>query len=458
MDVHSTDKNLFPQLIREIRTRRKLTQRAFGELLSPKVTQQSVTQWENNKYVPDRKYWPQLAELAEMDLGEFYEYIEKGLTSKPSSLLEEILQTIKTLDAKDLEVVTQATASRWASLGEVGYTANKQHLALLKRGADVWNRWREENRGIQPVLRSIDFNLEGCLDLSNYNLEKADLQGVSGNSIKFCRAALSWADLSGAVLTSADFEQATMIGTKLLNASLTQAHFHSAHLQGADLSQANLEQANLIGARLMQTNLCGANLTQADLRYSLMSETNLEKAILNNCSVYGAAVWRVRLEQAQQSELDTSPKTPTQIEGGILCDSLELAQILDSLSTNPLLREKLQQRLQDEQQAIEYALCLVENYGEDQSNGSRTYTVPEESYRILSSLGDVEVTAPDSGSYLIRRDRNGKMSSHLRPGDVDNLRALVEFEAKAFASSSAKSKERKSTPRHVSQGRDNRNF
>jgi len=120
---------------------------------------------------------------------------------------------------------------------------------------------------------------------------------------------------------------------------------------------------------------------------------------------------------------------------------LELAQILDSISINPQLRSELQQHLQDEQQAIEYALCLVENYGEDQSNGSRTYTAPEESYRLLSSLGDLEVTAPDFGSYLIRRDRNGKISSNLRPGDVDNLRALVEFEAKSKASS-AKSKER----------------
>ncbi|HEY9672041.1 MAG TPA: pentapeptide repeat-containing protein [Waterburya sp.] len=433
MDVHSREKNLFPGLIKEIRTRRSLTQTAFAKLLSPPVTQQTVAQWERNDNVPGRKYWPQLASLAEMDLGEFYEYIEKGLTSKPSSLLEEILQKIKTLGPKELEVVTQATASRWATFGEVGYTANKQHLALLKRGADTWNRWREENRSIQPVLRSIDFNKEGCIDMSNYNLEKADLQGVSGNSIKFCRAQLRNADLSGAVLSSADFEQATMIGTKLKDASLTDAHFHSAHLEGADLSQANLEKATLIGAHLMQTNLSGANLTQADLRYSVMSETNLSNAILNNCLVYGAAVWRVLLDGAKQSELDTSPKTPTQIEAGIFCDSLELAQILDSISTNPPLRSKLQQRFQDEQQAILYAIYLVEHYGEDQSNGSRTYTAPEESYRILSSGGDLEVTAPDSPHYLIRRDRNNLISSHLRPGDVDNLKALMDLRLNRLA-------------------------
>jgi transcriptional regulator with XRE-family HTH domain len=443
MDVDWKEKNLFPRLIKEIRTRRKLTQTAFAKLLSPPVTQQTVAQWERDENVPGRKYWPQIAALAKMDLGEFYEYIEKGSISKPSSPLEEILLHIKTLDPKDLEVVTQATASRWVSLGEVGYTANKQHLALLKRGADVWNRWREENRGIQPVLRSIDLSLEGCTDLSDYNLEKADLQGVSGNSIKFCRAFLNQADLSGAVLRLANFEQATMIGTKLLNAELTSADFHSAHLQGADLSQANLERATLIGTHLMQTNLSGANLTQADLRCSVMSETNLEKAILKNCSVYGIAVWRVRLDSSLQSELDTSPRTPTQIEEGIFCDSLELVQILDSISTKPQLYEKLQQRFKDEEQAIEYALYLVENYGEDQSNGSRTYTAPGKNYRILSSGGDLEVTAPDSPHYLIRRDRNGQLRSNLRPNDVDNLKALIEFESKPKASFPAKSKERK---------------
>jgi uncharacterized protein YjbI with pentapeptide repeats len=452
MDVQSKENNQFPRLIKEIRNRRKLTQTAFAKLLSPPVTQQTVAQWERNENVPGRKYWPQLAALAEMDLGQFYEYVEQGPISKPSSPLENMLQWIKTLDPKDLEAVTQATASRWAALGEVGYTANKQHLALLKRGADVWNRWRDENPSVQPVLSGIDLSLEGCIDLSDYNLAHADFQRVSGNHIKFCRASLSQADLSGAVLRSANFEQATMIGTKLLNAELTEAHFHSAHLQGADLSQANLERATLIATHLMQTKFSGANLTQADLRYSVMCETNLEQAILKNCLVYGSAVWRVRLDLAQQSELDTSPRTPTQIEEGIFSDSLELAQILDSISTNPQLYKKLKQRFQDEQQALECAQCLVENYGKEQLNGSHLYTAPEARYRILSSGGDLEVTASDSPRYLMRRERNGTLRSYLRPGDIDNLKALVEFESSAGASCQPESKKRKSTPRTGSKG------
>jgi hypothetical protein len=154
----------------------------------------------------------------------------------------------------------------------------------------------------------------------------------------------------------------------------------------------------------------------------------------------------VRLDKAKQSELDTSPKTPTQIKEGIFCNSLKLAQTIDSISDDPQLYEELKQRFKDEEKALEYAQYLVENYGEDQSNDSRTYTAPDKNYRILSSGGDLEVTAPGSPRYLFRRERNGKISSNLRPGDVDNLEALIEFEVNPEASSQPKSKERKSTP------------
>ena len=60
--------------------------------------------------------------------------------------------------------------------------ANKEHLAILEQGVEVWNRWREENPGVEPDL--IKANLSGAI-LSEINFNKADL---------------SWADISGANL------------------------------------------------------------------------------------------------------------------------------------------------------------------------------------------------------------------------------------------------------------------
>ena len=33
--------------------------------------------------------------------------------------------------------------------------ANKEHLAILKQGVEVWNKWRKENPEIKPDLSDV---------------------------------------------------------------------------------------------------------------------------------------------------------------------------------------------------------------------------------------------------------------------------------------------------------------
>ena len=54
--------------------------------------------------------------------------------------------------------------------------ANEEHLAILKKGVDTWNRWREENPGTCPDL--------ALADLWWADLHGADLRGV--NLLDFC--------------------------------------------------------------------------------------------------------------------------------------------------------------------------------------------------------------------------------------------------------------------------------
>ena len=44
--------------------------------------------------------------------------------------------------------------------------ANPEHLAKLKEGVEVWNQWREENRGEVVDLREAD--LSGALTLTTF--------------------------------------------------------------------------------------------------------------------------------------------------------------------------------------------------------------------------------------------------------------------------------------------------
>ena len=98
--------------------------------------------------------------------------------------------------------------------------ANKEHLAILKKGVAAWSKWRKQYPDLRP-------------DLGGANLRRADLTEVD----------LSRADVSGA--------------------DLLTANLFGADLSGADLSGADLVEANLIRADLLAANLFGADLSGA---------------------------------------------------------------------------------------------------------------------------------------------------------------------------------------------------
>jgi uncharacterized protein YjbI with pentapeptide repeats len=103
--------------------------------------------------------------------------------------------------------------------------ANDEHVAMLKKGVDAWNAWRDENPSIVPDLHGAD--LSGA-DLSGADLSRADLSG----------ADLSRVDLSEAKLHGVLSEMA-----KLYGADLSGADLSGADLTGADLGKANLSEA-----------------------------------------------------------------------------------------------------------------------------------------------------------------------------------------------------------------------
>src|SRR5215475_8503793 len=90
--------------------------------------------------------------------------------------------------------------------------ADKKHLAILKKGALVWNKWRAINPETLPNL--------GLAKLTATNLSGLDLQG---------------ADLSGANLVVTNLRRANLRGANLRAADLT-----AADLSGADLADSTM--------------------------------------------------------------------------------------------------------------------------------------------------------------------------------------------------------------------------
>src|SRR6266478_4982833 len=93
---------------------------------------------------------------------------------------------------------------------------NDEHVAVLGRGAAVWNEWRAKHDETPDLSRA---GLRG-LDLNKFDLSRADLQGADLRGTKFCET-----DLSGAHLDGANFFKAVLDGANLAGAFLTGAQF-----------------------------------------------------------------------------------------------------------------------------------------------------------------------------------------------------------------------------------------
>jgi uncharacterized protein YjbI with pentapeptide repeats len=202
-------------------------------------------------------------------------------------IAKNINEVVKQISEKSSVESSNSSISLEGAIEKNDKAANVEHLDLLKQGVSIWNKWRQNHRGIH-------------LDLSQTNLSDANLSG----------ADLSGADLSGAFLMGANFRLADLSNADLSNADLRQTNLSDANLNGANLSGADLSRAMLVG-----TILTGANLTQ--------------------CNTYGISAWKVQLNGAKQNNLViTDIDEPT-----ITVDNLEVAQFIYLLLNNTNIRD-----------------------------------------------------------------------------------------------------------------------
>jgi uncharacterized protein YjbI with pentapeptide repeats len=261
--------------------------------------------------------------------------------------------------------------------------ADPEHLAILERGVEEWNRWRQSKYDgtsrslvarIRPDLRNWDgqflrqfdffdrfvqeyfphpgetrelyedytagrlseeLQRYGWRTLNDANLNWTDLtqSNLSGLHLRHARlfqADLSEANLESANLTGADLREAKLVGARLSSSDLTDADLTGADLSGSELVGAVLRRANLTKATLHRADLSRANLERATL-----VETVLGRANLSGCRVYGLSVWNLHSEDATQNELVITAEN----EPAITVDNLEVAQFVYLLLNNERVRQ-----------------------------------------------------------------------------------------------------------------------
>src|SRR3954447_7404155 len=155
------------------------------------------------------------------------------------------------------------------------HMADEEHVALLRQGVEVWNKWRQKNPDVKADLHDAD--LSGA-DLDRANLGGANLGGANLRRANLNGADLRRANLGGAILNGADLGGAILRRADLGGAILGGANLRRADLGGANLNGATLNGADLGGAILNGASLSSADLSRATLYETVFGDTNLTRA------------------------------------------------------------------------------------------------------------------------------------------------------------------------------------
>jgi hypothetical protein len=220
--------------------------------------------------------------------------------------------------------------------------ANDEHVAILKKGVDAWNAWRDENPDIRPDLSGADLH-EANLRMANLieaNLSRADLDTANLRGADLRRADFREADVREADLRGADLSEANLRWAYLWRADLSKADLSGANLGKATLLQARLYDAKLGGADLSNASVIGANFGGADLsgarlEHASLADTDFMGADLTGCRVYGVSAWGLKLERAKQQNLVITRFD----EPEITVDNIEIAQFVYLLLHNEKIRD-----------------------------------------------------------------------------------------------------------------------
>lgn len=121
---------------------------------------------------------------------------------------------------------------------------NPEHLKILERGVEHWNRWRESDN-IIPDLSNADLSYE---NLAGINLERARLFMVNFDA----------AVLNGANFSAARLYQSSFIGASLWNANFTHTALDYVLFQLADVASANFLKSEMGFTSFANTSLLGA--------------------------------------------------------------------------------------------------------------------------------------------------------------------------------------------------------
>jgi uncharacterized protein YjbI with pentapeptide repeats len=231
-----------------------------------------------------------------------------------------------------------------------------EYIEILKKGVNVWNKWRLNNIGFCPTFHQIQLEnynfasynfegtsfygckLKGC-NFDNANFSKAlissdcsnsSFRGVNMKSANIVGGNISFSNFSGSNLKNIVIEESNANNSKFVNVDLRRAVLWSSFIN------ADFTGSCLIGTSLKWTNLTNAILINVDLRETQLVDTILIDATLQDCNIHGISTWNLKTDGCLQLNLVISKPSDNAL---ITVDNIEIAQFINLLLDNKKIRD-----------------------------------------------------------------------------------------------------------------------
>jgi len=148
--------------------------------------------------------------------------------------------------------------------------ANPEHLAILKQGVEVWNRWRADSEAKHP-------------DLSNSDLSKSNFSGVDFRltdlkEVDFRSAKLSYTDFDSADLTLANLKDTECMGSTFHGTDLSGVSFAGGFLIGTVFGNIHPRPGIDLGLYVNGPQLHGTDFAEVQMALCVFQHCDLSRA------------------------------------------------------------------------------------------------------------------------------------------------------------------------------------
>lgn len=145
-----------------------------------------------------------------------------------------------------------------------------KYTAIILKGPDEWNKWRNENQMTLP-------------NLSYQKIQDAKLAKANLSEMLFKETIFNNTDLTDGNLQQVTLDNAGFYDTRLNNANLEYARITDCRFKDCPMQDASFENATINNSTFEDCDLSGCDFRKADIRGASFEESKLD-----NCNFKGA--------------------------------------------------------------------------------------------------------------------------------------------------------------------------